>query len=670
MTTEPTSDSDPRVPKQDDAAARASRNRPSPDPRSAPDGSTLVLEVVAFCLLGAAAFFVLAEWPTYRIILGLDQQPLVGDERWLAPLAVYGKTLTLMLPGLLLASLGVLLRRPRAAILTLLVWHGIIYLAMAVDLSIYQGAGRHLTQLVAFLGLPRHGEVIGGFGQWVWMATRWVFVLGLGTAGIFWASRAGVRRLASSITLGLRRVLAVTGLFVTLVLAVVSHQTSVFWRHQVVRERVYGAMPVDLRLGRGDDLDMAQRDPHLRRLSQGLRDVYRARFPLLSVARPFDDQVRIDGESLPNVILIVLESVSRWGMSPETMPHVDAWSRQGLRLRRHYSGSIFSEAGMFSLIYGRSPLVYHAVLDAKLPPELCEVLRRSGYRCGYYSGHPKVWFRREEYINERTFDEFIHDDRGDWNQWDRTALANLVRAANAGDAPLFGLVFLMSTHFEYQYPPEYERHLPVTNDFSWGTTRMSVLDAESRAPLLNRYRNTLAFVDDELEKMIEALDPQRNIIVITADHGESFNDDGRFGHGSAFSEAESGVPMAIVGPGIPPGDIDDPTMHADLLSTVLHALTGHHVAVAHTHGRDLLVEAPPRERLLLAHCDPGHRSAEALLVRGKRRVRLHLGLKEPSLRFLGVEDERASLVVEPGLDQVEVNQLLAAFDGELSAMVR
>jgi membrane-anchored protein YejM (alkaline phosphatase superfamily) len=379
----------------------------------------------------------------------------------------------------------------------------------------------------------------------------------------------------------------------------------------------------------------------------------------------------VSAERLPNVIIIALESFRRDGMTPEWMPKIDAWSGRGLRLRNHYTGSMFSEAGLFALLYGRSPLVYHAVLDAQVPPQFCETLRRSGYRCGYFTGHPKVWFRREDYLNDRFFDEFVHDDAGNWNQWDRMALANLVRAANApGGKPLFALAFLMSSHFEYQYPPEYERHLPVSHDLTWKTTKMSVLGPDSREPLLNRYRNTLAFLDDELKKTIDALDPEKNVIIVTADHGESFNDDGRFGHGSVFSDVVARVPMAIVGPGIEPAELDELTLHADVLPTVLHAVAGHPVPVAHAHGRDLLAGKPPRQSVLLAHCDPNRDTAEALLLHGSRRVRLHFGLKSPTSRLLGLEDDRAGLVVDHGLGELEVDQLLAAFDGELGTLIR
>jgi len=655
----------------DRPSAGAGTSQPGRPRRRGDDPWTKALELLLFCTTSAVLFFVLAEWGTYRSMLGLGGMPLSAEERWLAPLSVLAKTLLLQLPGLAVAGVALALRRYRLGAGLLWGWHGAIYLVMAVDLAVYQSAGRHLTQLLAFLSLPRHDEVIGGFGQWVWMAVKWAVLIGVGSALLAWGARVAARRIGAHTTAWMRGFLTALGFVGFGALAILPHGLGVLWRHQVVRERLYGAMPFDFRVSGGEQADAAQGDPLLARLSQGLRVMYRSKFPLVYAAKPADDRTRARAERHPNVIIIALESFRRDGMSPEWMPKVDAWSRRGLRLRRHHTGSIFSEAGLFALLYGRSPLVYHAVLDAGVRPQLCETLRRSGYRCGYFSGHPKVWFRREDYINDRTFDEFVHDDTGNWNQWDRTALKNLVRSARApGKKPLFALVFLMSSHFEYQYPTEYERYLPVTREFTWKTTKMSVLGPESRQPLLNRYHNSLAFLDDELARTIAALDPEQNLIIVTGDHGESFNDDGRFGHGSVFSDVVARVPMALVGPGVEPGEIDELTLHADVLPTVVHAIIGEPVPVAHTHGRDLLAGHPARQGLLLAHCDPNRDHAEALLLQGGRRVRLHLGLETPTLQLLGLEDERAQLVVEHGLDSSGVAELLAAFDGELGTLIR
>jgi membrane-anchored protein YejM (alkaline phosphatase superfamily) len=272
------------------------------------------------------------------------------------------------------------------------------------------------------------------------------------------------------------------------------------------------------------------------RLQQGLNVSYRSLFPLIFAAKPLSaEPPKPLPSSRPNVVLIVTESLRHDVFTPERMPRLFDWAQGGTVFENHYATAPYSETAMFSLIYGRSPLVFHSTLDARVPPALFAELRALGYECAFFTGHPKIWMRREEFLNESTLDEYVHDDVGSWPDWDKKALDRAVQLANAParTKPIFALVLLMSTHFEYRYPPEYERHVPVANSM-WPLTRISALGPEARTPHWNRYQNSVAFVDDLVADAVANLDVSRNVVIFTGDHGESVGDDGRFGHGYAF----------------------------------------------------------------------------------------------------------------------------------------
>src|SRR5690606_1574288 len=136
-----------------------------------------------------------------------------------------------------------------------------------------------------------------------------------------------------------------------------------------------------------------------------------------------------------------------------------------------YAATNHSETGLFVLLYGQSALRYNSALDQKTPPSLCHLVRPLGYRCGYYTGHPQIWLRREEFLNAQTMDDFVHDDSGEWNDWDRRALKTASRDLTDGTKRI-ALTFLMSSHFEYQYPPEYERFTPADRpEHAWGPAK-------------------------------------------------------------------------------------------------------------------------------------------------------------------------------------------------------
>jgi arylsulfatase A-like enzyme len=246
--------------------------------------------------------------------------------------------------------------------------------------------------------------------------------------------------------------------------------------------------------------------------------------------------------------------------------------------------------------------------------------------------------RQEAFIAPEFFDRFEHDDRGTWVEWDRRALDKLVARANAPDQkPLFALAFLMASHFEYQYPPEFEKFVPAQTELRFGTP-MSTLGADAAPVLMNRYKNCMGFLDATVTDAIERLDPGKNLVIVTGDHGESIFDDGRFGHGYSFADVVARTPMAIVGPNVPLKSEPGVTEHADLLPTLAHALGGASGPVE-LAGRDLLANHAQNSGILLAHTAWDGSLADALLVSGELRVRLDLELREPELQLRGFEDE-------------------------------
>jgi membrane-anchored protein YejM (alkaline phosphatase superfamily) len=139
--------------------------------------------------------------------------------------------------------------------------------------------------------------------------------------------------------------------------------------------------------------------------------------------------------------------------------------------------------------------------------------------------------------------------------------------------------------------------------------------------MINRYANAASFLDEEVDQFLRGLDPQRHLIAMTGDHGESFGEDGAWVHSSRLSDAQTRVPAAIVGAGVPRGVIEDITTHADLMPTLLHAIFGRSVRMPGTSGRDLMIEAPPGQAFL---CWGTPDDWNALLVRGDQRLGMKL----------------------------------------------
>jgi len=366
---------------------------------------------------------------------------------------------------------------------------------------------------------------------------------------------------------------------------------------------------------------------------------------------PVDSSATVKKPQLPNVILIIFESFRHSALGPGMMKELDAWTKQGLRLQRHYSGSNCSHLGLFSLFYGRSPLGYHNTLDRKIPPQMLESLRQSGYRITLLTAGEMKGFRRlGQWINDKSCDAVIEDGdfivgMHDWPDSDRRKLdrvRNIV--TDAQDQPQFVFFYLLSSHYRYPFPPEFEIFKESASFWRFVNPREQIQNH------LNRYANSLLFLQHELMKLFQSIDLQRNLIMITGDHGESMGEDGVFTHGSRMSEIQMRVPFAMVGPGIEPRTISTATVHTDILPTLLHALEGKGVPVRNCQGRDLIEDASPADEVSVVPAN-GPDWEGLVVIRGNKRMlfRTKMAERHPSIEFAGLVDESGQyeLKVQP-----------------------
>jgi len=611
------------------------------------------------------AFWWLALRSRYSVLSALALPKPTAEEEVVLRWMVWGETALPLVPLAIAASVALVARRRvRGASLVFVGGASLALMLCGLDLQLYAELGHHLLELLRFAFVPGAMGVGGGSWQWAPAILRGFLVTIPLVAALHWLSRLAVAFVEAKVSAILGPFLAAVLLAATGALVTLPYFLTPVFVHSALREGLLAQLPwraeaMTTKGGRRFD------EPSWEQLENGLRASYARLFPLVFSGRGLAFTAK-PGKR-PNVLLIVVESFRADSLTPERMPRMFAWAQRGLFARAHYGGSTYSEAGAFSLLFGRSPLLFDYTLDRHEPPTSCVVAHQLGMECSYYSGHPKIWMRREEFLNPTTIDHFVHDDQGDWNQWDRTALDNAVRAIQSKNStPSFSTVLLMSTHFEYQYPPAYARHLPASTNATWAKTNLAALDATSRVPLTNRYLNSLAFTDDLVADAIARLDPNETVVIFTGDHGESLGDDGRFGHGYGFPDVIARVPFAMVGPGIPARVLESPSLHADVLRTLLHVLGQE--ATGPFEARDLLDDEPPRRSLLLAHCAYSHDVADALLVVDGMRLRIELGLREPSLRLRFSEDSLGHPLPLQSLPAARVDRLVSAFEHELSGL--
>ena len=665
------------------------------------------LSVLVFLWASSLVFACLFEWQRYEAVGGPKVQEMTIAGRALLLWVLMAKSLYWFLPFLPLWALLIFLRRWRVAVFTLNFFWVVMFYFMALDLVSVSFAGYHLWDYLPNVeDFLRHPDVQvwqWAGGQLTAQAfSIFVFVAVCGPL-LFYGATLVVAQLPKRVP-GISSALSVTGVTLCFALFAIApvtiggslpervlralpvsdnvrsilgcasnhvaaylglHETPVvrsdfmhlgaaaatsvnrFFprKSNAVEERKLRADGAVEANGLERPLALPQNPLAEAALSLRSDDEQNATEVLHNALNPppIDSSAFVKKDRLPNVILIIFESFRYSALGPELMKDLDAWSQKGLRLQRHYAGSNCSHLGLFSLFYSRSPLGYHKTLDRKIPPQMLESLRRSGYEITFLTAGETKGFRRiEEFLNNKTCDHFAADSQfsvhcmDDWPDSDRRKLARVKDIVNnASDRPQFVFFYLISSHYRYAFPPEFALY-PEASHF-W-----NVLNPTTQVRNhLNRYANSCLFLEREVLELTRNIDANRNIIIITGDHGESMGEDGVFTHGSRMSEIQMRVPFAMVGPGIQQRVINTTTTHFDLLPTLLHALAGRHVPVQHSQGRDLLAEASPADEAFVVPAN-GPDWDRIMLIRADKRL-LFRPISDhgpdPVMKFEGLVDE-------------------------------
>jgi Sulfatase len=274
---------------------------------------------------------------------------------------------------------------------------------------------------------------------------------------------------------------------------------------------------------------------------------------------------------LPDIAIVVIESLRHELVDPEIMPTLSALAGRGLNCRAHFSGGNATNHGMFSIVGGLEAIWFERPI--RFSPALNRLFRSAGYEVGFFAGHDQ-WrnFYMDGFLNQDQFDVFevmtangLDSDRAATEQasqfLDRRDLSEQ-ELAQETRPPRLAILYLYATHATYLSYAEDRVFRPAADD------RFLYPYAQSSQPeVWNRYKNAARTVDRFLKPMLR----DDRIVIVTGDHGEAFLEDGTIGHGIRISKVQNMTPAVIFAPGLTPRVIDQPTCHADLLPTVLAA---------------------------------------------------------------------------------------------------
>jgi len=162
-----------------------------------------------------------------------------------------------------------------------------------------------------------------------------------------------------------------------------------------------------------------------------------------------------------------------------------------------------------------------------------------------------------------------------------------------GEEPFFVFAHTFQVHAPYAPPDRYG--VFFTEEPS---PERAARPARGRKAAV-QYDREIRYVDDELRSLVAWMEERQllgnTLLVIVSDHGEEFYEHGSLGHGTLPWQQVLGVPLVMVGPGVPAGRREPGIVHhVDLMPTIL-TLAGVGIP-AGLHGYDVAFWRPGPHR--------------------------------------------------------------------------
>ena len=399
----------------------------------------------------------------------------------------------------------------------------------------------------------------------------------------------------------------------------------------------------------------------------------------------------------PNVIVVVVDTLraDRVGGPYHAVrgltPFLDELAARGTRFARAYAPTSWTCPSVASLLTSRYPSQHGvARFDAVLPDSevtLAESLAVRGYHSAGFTANFRLTADLGYAQGFAFWDAVFPPDpaahrkvRGDRLRADLESWL-LVNHGHGSDAPLFLYVQYLEPHAPYDPPEPFRSRLAFPNTTPEHAVALNAqvtgflpgtkgLKSQDLRVLNHLYDGEVAAVDEQIRQLFAVLDRagvlRDAVIVITADHGEEFGEHGEVLHGHTLYDAAIRVPLIIVAPGYPNGQVvKEPVSLLDVAPTIL-ALAG--VAPEARHeGRSLLplmrgdapLTRPIVSELEPLGGEPEQRVHSAAILSGGRKMLLGTN---GAIEVYDLDADPGEQHVLPPLMAAESSDLLAALD--------
>jgi len=417
------------------------------------------------------------------------------------------------------------------------------------------------------------------------------------------------------------------------------------------------------------NLGFSSEDARAAAFSERLAAVYAEHRPSIERAYERSDLgAPLEAVDRPDILIVIGDSLRFDMVAPRFMPKLHALGTRWLSAERHYATGNRTPPGLYGLLHGRPPTWLRLSANANAGSPWVGSLIASGYAAYFVQGSP-MWHAIEDSVPAMQFQMISETEGAPWRR-DEQVLRRVAQLLEPGDRPpRLVVALLVSTHQSYSSQAAYRKRFDDVTDMAGFE-----LDDDQTIRSARRYLAAAARLDDKIAECLAGLDFDRTLVVVTADHGESFGEDDARYHGSRPSDMQIRVPLVIAGYGVPSSRrLLVPSTSVDVAATIVDALGSPlHSAMP---GRSLLGDDRNPANYSTLQTFPSFEDRD-------RHVGFLLGVRPPLERHLidiaalGTRAHyRGALtpkgdIVDPGIGRGPDRELLDAFEDYLMRAAR
>lgn len=314
-----------------------------------------------------------------------------------------------------------------------------------------------------------------------------------------------------------------------------------------------------------------------------------------------------------DVVLVVVDTLRRdhtevYGYSRPTTPALSALAAQGVRYDRAVSAAPWTLPSVTATLTGELPSTLGVVRHDSLVPDdallISEVFSEAGWTTGAVTSHS---FFSPDHNLQQGFSVFdtrnIAGHRAETSAGVTDAVLRFLRR-NPGEA-VFVVAHYFDPHFAYLAHeghtfdgPDYDG--PIRSGLPIKKLRAlaPALTASDHEALRRLYDSEVAHTDHHIGRLLDALEargPERTLVIVTHDHGESFMEHGHMGHTTQLYGELIDAPLVVrypAGVGPAPGTVVSERVSLMDLPRTIASVAG--LDASAFSGHSLLSPAPDR----------------------------------------------------------------------------